>query len=89
MRIPFAKSEAEFAPIIINGKAPGKGYRGGVQCQATWSEHFKRSQMELSRAGNLSQSLGKALLPQAVEEGELCNERTRDVLHHMYPTVIE
>ena len=61
--ISFVENEAEFAPIVI-------------QCQATWPQRFHIPEIELSRVRNFMQALHKALLPQATEECNRCNQRT-------------
>ena len=62
-----------------------EGNRGDVQCQATWPEHFNRSEMNLSHVTKFQQGLGMALLPKATKEGEHRNQGNHKLFLNMRP----
>ena len=63
-----------------------EGNRGDVQCQATWPEHFNRSEMNLSHVTKFQQGLGMALLPKATKEGEHRNQGNHKLFLNMRPS---
>ena len=62
-----------------------EGNRGDVQCQATWPEHFNRSEVNLSHVTKFQQGLGMVLLPKATKEGEHRNQGNHKLFLNMRP----
>ena len=67
--------------IIVHQR---EGYRGDIQCQNSWPEHFQRSEMELSRVRNFPQGIHKALLPHTTEEGKHRNQGIHKFLYNVH-----
>ena len=63
-----------------------EGNRWDVQCQATWPEHFNRSEMNLSHVRKFQQGLGMALLPKATKEGEHRNQGNHKLFLNTRPS---
>ena len=86
MEFSFAKIDAKFASIVKLPSSEREGNRGDVQCQATWPEHFNRSEMNLSYVRKFpEQGLGMAPLPKATKEGEHRNQGNHKLCLNMRP----
>ena len=90
----FAKTDAKFASIVKLPSSEREGNRGDVQCQATWPEHFYRSEIGTCHMSESSSKVSawlyyvKQLKRASIATKEIINffsTCVRPVIEYAYP----